>query len=169
MLLAELIEKSVDGKNHPRLLLRRTESVAEKMLTNWFTFLLYKFLRVSHKMSYVNSEGSDQLAWMHSLIRTMSGPFRHYVKFQILYSMLHLITFCFFCIFFFRRKLGGMTNSVDPDQTAPKGAVWSGSPLFAYAILSEKLVMQMILMGWRVVNSELIIIKVDVYVYAVCK
>ncbi|XP_053378224.1 plexin-A2-like isoform X3 [Mercenaria mercenaria] len=44
-LLAELIEKSVEGKNHPKLLLRRTESVAEKMLTNWFTFLLYKFLR----------------------------------------------------------------------------------------------------------------------------
>ncbi|XP_048738667.2 plexin A3-like isoform X3 [Ostrea edulis] len=44
-LLAELIEKSVDGKNHPKLLLRRTESVAEKMLTNWFTFLLYKFLK----------------------------------------------------------------------------------------------------------------------------
>ncbi|KAL3853675.1 hypothetical protein ACJMK2_017198 [Sinanodonta woodiana] len=44
-LLADLIERSVDGKNHPKLLLRRTESVAEKMLTNWFTFLLYKFLR----------------------------------------------------------------------------------------------------------------------------
>lgn len=44
-LLAELIEKSVEGKNHPKLLLRRTESVAEKMLTNWFTFLLYKFLK----------------------------------------------------------------------------------------------------------------------------
>ncbi|XP_060579456.1 plexin-A2-like isoform X2 [Ruditapes philippinarum] len=44
-LLSELIEKSVEGKNHPKLLLRRTESVAEKMLTNWFTFLLYKFLR----------------------------------------------------------------------------------------------------------------------------
>jgi len=44
-LLAELIEKAVEGKNHPKLLLRRTESVAEKMLTNWFTFLLYKFLR----------------------------------------------------------------------------------------------------------------------------
>lgn len=27
----------------------RTESVAEKMLTNWFTFLLYKFLKVSLK------------------------------------------------------------------------------------------------------------------------
>ena len=24
-----------------------------------------------------------------------------------------------------------MENSVDPDQTAPKGAVWSGSTLFA--------------------------------------
>ena len=28
-----------------------------------------------------------------------------------------------------------MGNSVDPDQTAPSGAVWSGSALFAYAIL----------------------------------
>ena len=30
-----------------------------------------------------------------------------------------------------------MRNSVDPDQTAPSGAVWSGSALFAYAILSD--------------------------------
>jgi len=44
-LLADLIEKSVEGRSHPKLFLRRTESVAEKMLTNWFTFLLYKFLR----------------------------------------------------------------------------------------------------------------------------
>ena len=33
-----------------------------------------------------------------------------------------------------------MANSVDPDQTAPSGAVWSGSALFAYAILSETFV-----------------------------
>ena len=33
-----------------------------------------------------------------------------------------------------------MANYVDPDQTAPSGAVWSGSTLFAYAILSETLV-----------------------------
>ncbi len=26
----------------------RTESVAEKMLTNWFTFLLHRFLKVTH-------------------------------------------------------------------------------------------------------------------------
>ena len=38
------------------------------------------------------------------------------------------------------KLLGGMANSVDPDQTAPSGAVWSGSALFAYAILSDTLV-----------------------------
>ncbi|KAL1462512.1 hypothetical protein WDU94_014341 [Cyamophila willieti] len=42
-LLEELIVKST--KSHPKLLLRRTECVAEKMLSCWFTFLLYKFLR----------------------------------------------------------------------------------------------------------------------------
>ncbi|BFZ08936.1 hypothetical protein BsWGS_11975 [Bradybaena similaris] len=45
-LLAELIEKTIENpKVHPKILLRRNESVAEKMLTNWFTFLLYKFLK----------------------------------------------------------------------------------------------------------------------------
>ncbi|XP_018019923.1 plexin A3 isoform X1 [Hyalella azteca] len=44
-LLAELIERCIDGKIHPKLLFRRTESVAEKMLSSWFTFLLYKFLK----------------------------------------------------------------------------------------------------------------------------
>lgn len=44
-LLAELIERCMDGKIHPKLLFRRTESVAEKMLSSWFTFLLYKFLK----------------------------------------------------------------------------------------------------------------------------
>uniref|UniRef100_A0A6Q2Z866 Plexin-A2 n=1 Tax=Esox lucius TaxID=8010 RepID=A0A6Q2Z866_ESOLU len=44
-LLSDLIEKNLESKNHPKLLLRRTESVAEKMLTNWFAFLLHKFLK----------------------------------------------------------------------------------------------------------------------------
>ncbi|XP_028923456.1 plexin-A3 [Ornithorhynchus anatinus] len=44
-LLADLIEKNLENKNQPKLLLRRTESVAEKMLTNWFTFLLHRFLK----------------------------------------------------------------------------------------------------------------------------
>ena len=33
----------------------------------------------------------------------------------------------------------GIANSVDPDQTAPLGAVWSGSALFAQTYLSENL------------------------------
>jgi hypothetical protein len=44
-LLAELIEKTVVTKNNPRVLFRRNESVAEKMLSNWFAFLLYDFIR----------------------------------------------------------------------------------------------------------------------------
>ena len=36
-------------------------------------------------------------------------------------------------------KAEGMANSVDPDQTAPLGAVWYGSALFAQAYLSENL------------------------------
>ena len=35
-----------------------------------------------------------------------------------------------------------MANSVDPDQTAPSGAVWSGSTLFVYVILSDDLVLE---------------------------
>ena len=33
----------------------------------------------------------------------------------------------------------GMANSVDPDHTAPLGAVWSGSAPFAQICLSENL------------------------------
>ena len=33
----------------------------------------------------------------------------------------------------------GIANNVDPDQTAPLGAVWSRSALFAQTYLSEKL------------------------------
>ena len=32
-----------------------------------------------------------------------------------------------------------MANSVDPDQTAPTGAVFSGSPLFASILISSVL------------------------------
>ena len=42
--------------------------------------------------------------------------------------------------FFFLKIISEMTNSVDPDQTA----VWSGSALFAYAILSDTLVYEIL-------------------------
>ena len=37
-----------------------------------------------------------------------------------------------------QKSANRMTNSVDPDQTAPKGAVLSGSALFAKACLSVR-------------------------------
>ena len=54
----------------------------------------------------------------------------------------------------------GMANSVDPDQTAPLGALWSGSALFVQAYLSEKLRLIMVigfickssLWGWNKVS-----------------
>ena len=36
-------------------------------------------------------------------------------------------------------KIDRLANSEDPDQTAPLGAVWSGSALFAQTYLSENL------------------------------
>ena len=50
ILLKDLIEKSIESGKNSKLLLRRAESVAEKMLANWFTFLLHKFLVVSQSL-----------------------------------------------------------------------------------------------------------------------
>ena len=53
ILLAELIERTVESKNsaqNAKILFRRSESVAEKMLTNWFAFLLHRFLKVRLKL-----------------------------------------------------------------------------------------------------------------------
>ncbi|KAA0714339.1 Plexin A3 [Triplophysa tibetana] len=58
-LLADLIEKNLENRNHPKLLLRRTESVAEKMLTNWFTFLLHRFLKPLINLSEAHAPDSD--------------------------------------------------------------------------------------------------------------
>jgi len=43
-LLLQLIDKSVHTK-HPQLMLRRTESVVEKMLTNWLALNMYDYLK----------------------------------------------------------------------------------------------------------------------------
>lgn len=43
-LLLRLIEKSIVSK-HPHLMLRKTESVVEKMLTNWLALSMYKYLK----------------------------------------------------------------------------------------------------------------------------
>lgn len=46
-LMSDQISRTV-GKNSPKLLLRRTESVAEKMLTNWLAFCLHGYIVVSY-------------------------------------------------------------------------------------------------------------------------
>ncbi|XP_046429444.1 plexin-B [Neodiprion fabricii] len=43
-LLLRLIDKSV-GTKYPQLMLRRTESVVEKMLTNWMALCMYNYLK----------------------------------------------------------------------------------------------------------------------------
>ncbi|CAF1638400.1 unnamed protein product, partial [Didymodactylos carnosus] len=46
ILLADLIEKQLpQDRNNSKMLLRSNESVAEKMLTNWFAFFLYHYIR----------------------------------------------------------------------------------------------------------------------------
>ncbi|KRX43850.1 Plexin-A4 [Trichinella murrelli] len=43
-LLAALIERTVRSRHQPKILFRRSESVAERMLAAWFTFLMHKYL-----------------------------------------------------------------------------------------------------------------------------
>ena len=72
-----------------------------------------------------------------------SGSTVNILKFQTLYSILFWPKFCFFMQSFLK-ILSRMTNSVDPDQAAPSGAVRSGSALFVCAILSEALVFEIL-------------------------
>ena len=46
-LLSDLIHKTVTNSS-PKLLLRRTETVAERMLTNWLAFCLHGYIMVCH-------------------------------------------------------------------------------------------------------------------------
>ena len=63
----------------------------------------------------------------------MSYYFEHFIPYSF-----SGIKFAFYEVFL--KLISGMENSVGPDQIAPLGAVWSGSALFAYAILSDALV-----------------------------
>ena len=56
----------------------------------------------------------------------------------MLYSILFGPKFGFLCSCLLRYSK--MANSVDSNQTASEGAEWSGSLVFAHAILAESLV-----------------------------
>ena len=55
-----------------------------------------------------------------------------------------LAKFYFLCIYFTEYLFGGNANSAGKVQTAPSGADWSGSILFAFAILLERLVYEIL-------------------------
>ena len=42
--MLRLVEKSLTSK-HPQLMLRRTESIVEKMLTNWLALAMYDYMK----------------------------------------------------------------------------------------------------------------------------
>ncbi|CAG2109656.1 unnamed protein product, partial [Medioppia subpectinata] len=65
-LLYQLVDKSVSSK-HPQLMLRRTESVVEKMLTNWLALSMY---------DYVREQAGSQLFLLFSAIKRQveKGP-----------------------------------------------------------------------------------------------
>ena len=48
-LLSELIRRTV-SQSYPKLLLRRTESVAERMLTNWLAICLHGYIMVGSSL-----------------------------------------------------------------------------------------------------------------------
>lgn len=46
-LLKELIDRTMEKRLQPKILFRRSESVAERMLAAWYTILMYRYLTVS--------------------------------------------------------------------------------------------------------------------------
>ena len=58
-LLGELIRRTVT-QSYPKLLLRRTESVAERMLTNWLTFCLHGYIMVRQGECGGGREGGEE-------------------------------------------------------------------------------------------------------------
>ncbi len=48
--MRELIEKTIQqDRNNSKILLRSNASIAEKMLSNWFAFLLFGYIKVKEQ------------------------------------------------------------------------------------------------------------------------
>lgn len=58
-LLVDLIDAS--ASKNPKLMLRRTESVVEKMLTNWMSICMYSYLKVREEGEEEEEEAQLQL------------------------------------------------------------------------------------------------------------
>ena len=62
-------------------------------------------------------------------IQIIPQPLKRQEKMHLKMSSVYVV--CWIFLQTFQTYFGIQANSVDPDQTAPKGAVWSGSTLFA--------------------------------------
>lgn len=65
-LLQSLMDQSSNA--NPKLLLRRTESIVEKLLTNWMSICLYGFLRVC---PYIHSVGDLESTYSLQILMTV--------------------------------------------------------------------------------------------------
>ena len=73
-----------------------------------------------------------KVPYLHLTLKMPRKPASENLKMSSVYVIcwIFLQTFqTYFCI---------QANSVDPDQTAPRGAVWSGSTLFAKSQADDK-------------------------------
>ena len=87
-LLTDVIHRAI-SRSHPKLLLRRTESVAERMLTNWLGFCLHGYITVCVVASTLNNAFSTLLSFFVSLllfpffITAHHPPHLHFLLFVI--------------------------------------------------------------------------------------
>ena len=72
-LLGELIRRTVT-QSYPKLLLRRTESVAERMLTNWLTFCLHGYIMVRQRECGGRRGESTLLLPLSEISPTLASP-----------------------------------------------------------------------------------------------
>ena len=72
-LLVSLMEQPSNAQ--PKLLLRRTESIVEKLLTNWMSVCLYGFLRVSLDLCFSHSDLHTVQTHMEKVYTFHTCPF----------------------------------------------------------------------------------------------
>ena len=95
-LLTDVIHRAI-SRSHPKLLLRRTESVAERMLTNWLGFCLHGYITVCVVASTLNNAFSILLSFFVSLllfpffITAHHPPHLHF----LLFIISSFLSFCF--------------------------------------------------------------------------
>ena len=78
---------------------------------------MYFILISARTVKFLNFQTPENFAIMYLKFKKRGQTFGHFVK----------------------KDANGIANSEDPDQTAPLGAVLSGSALFAQTCLSENL------------------------------